>query len=73
MFVICHLWPFVRATQSDSLACLAILIHNSHMLEETSVQQQMDGYTKASIYIGEGDGTPLQYSCLENPMDGGAW
>ena len=21
---------------------------------------------------GEGDGTPLQYSCLENPMDGGA-
>ena len=26
---------------------------------------------KASL--GEGDGTPLQYSCLENPMDGGAW
>ena len=24
-------------------------------------------------FIGEGDGTPLQYSCLENPMDGGAW
>ena len=23
--------------------------------------------------FGEGDGTPLQYSCLENPMDGGAW
>ena len=22
---------------------------------------------------GEGDGTPLQYSCLESPMDGGAW
>ena len=22
---------------------------------------------------GEGKGTPLQYSCLENPMDGGAW
>ena len=21
---------------------------------------------------GEGNGTPLQYSCLENPMDGGA-
>ena len=26
-----------------------------------------------SMYsIGEGNGTPLQYSCLENPMDGGA-
>ena len=22
--------------------------------------------------FGEGNGTPLQYSCLENPMDGGA-
>ena len=22
---------------------------------------------------GEGNGTPLQHSCLENPMDGGAW
>ena len=25
------------------------------------------------IYNGEGNGTPLQYSCLENPMDRGAW
>ena len=25
------------------------------------------------LCIGEGNGTPLQYSCLENPMDGGAW
>ena len=22
---------------------------------------------------GEGNGNPIQYSCLENPMDGGAW
>ena len=26
-----------------------------------------------TIVSGEGNGTPLQYSCLENPMDGGAW
>ena len=27
-----------------------------------------------SLHIhGEGNGTPLQYSCLENPMDRGAW
>ena len=25
------------------------------------------------IQRGEGNGAPLQYSCLENPMDGGAW
>ena len=27
----------------------------------------------SSLPIGEGSGTPLQYSCLGNPMDGGAW
>ena len=26
-----------------------------------------------SSIMGEGNGTPLQYSCLQNPMDGGAW
>ena len=25
------------------------------------------------IQNGEGNGNPLQYSCLKNPMDGGAW
>ena len=24
-------------------------------------------------YCGEGNGTPLQYFCIENPIDGGAW
>ena len=27
----------------------------------------------SNITVGEGNGTLLQYSCLENPMDGGAW
>ena len=30
-------------------------------------------FSKIAGYKGEGDGTPVQYSCLENPMDGGAW
>ena len=25
------------------------------------------------LKLGEGNGIPLQYSCLENPMNGGAW
>ena len=29
--------------------------------------------TELHVLIGEGNGTPLQYSCLENPMDRGAW
>ena len=33
----------------------------------------MAEYSIVFVYVGEGDGTPLQYSCLENPMDGGAW
>ena len=28
---------------------------------------------KLEHFLREGDGTPLEYSCLENPMDGGAW
>ena len=27
----------------------------------------------SAYYFREGNGTPLQYSCLENPMDRGAW
>ena len=30
-------------------------------------------YGCARSSFGDGNGTPLQYSCLENPMDGGAW
>ena len=31
-------------------------------------------FNKSYAYIsGEGNGTPLQFSCLENPRDGGAW
>ena len=28
---------------------------------------------RSSAFFGEGNGSLLQYSCLENPMDGGAW
>ena len=30
-------------------------------------------YGSSVLVFGEGNGTPLQYSCLENPMDGGIW
>ena len=30
-------------------------------------------YMGVSVVIGGGNGTPLQYSCLENPMDRGTW
>ena len=31
------------------------------------------GTLPLELLIAAGNGTPLQYSCLENPMDGGAW
>ena len=31
------------------------------------------GLASVGLGLGEGNGTPLQYSCLENPMDRGAW
>ena len=52
--------PFYhRAKNLPSWAHLRIVQHNE--------------YKDPSIIPGEGNGTPLQYSCLENPMDGEAW
>ena len=39
----------------------------------TGAQWIMICYTLYVLNTGEGNGTPLQYSCLRNPMDGGAW
>ena len=45
---------------------------------ETVIQSEVSQKEKQKYWIlrhicGEGKGNPLQYSCLENPMDGGAW
>ena len=42
------------------------------------MQRWGDADLKLDLYpplkqVGEGNGTPLRYSCLENPMGGGAW
>ena len=42
---------------------------NDEMEGENGNKEMLVG----SFSFGEGNGTPLQYSCLENPMDGGAW
>ena len=49
--------------------CKAVLINSTDSRVKFSIIQ----LTWPSIVYGEGNGTPLQYSCLENPMDGGAW
>ena len=34
---------------------------------------QSYGFSSSHVWIGEGNGNPLQFSCQENPMDGGSW
>ena len=41
-------------------------------LEESDTTEQLHFHFSLSC-IGEGNGNPLQCSCLENPRDGGAW
>ena len=50
----------------DSL--IAQLVKNLHAMWETGVQ-----FLGREDSPGEGNGNPLQYSCLKNPMDRGAW
>ena len=38
-----------------------------------SLKRQLTGKGPDAGKVGEGNGTQLQYSCLENPMDRGAW
>ena len=52
--------------------CICTFIYLCTFCEKTNFSLFFAFYCSKSIY-GEGDGTPLQYSCLENPMDGGAW
>ena len=40
--------------------------------EESGTTEQLHFHFSFSC-IGEGNGNPLQSSCLENPRDGGAW
>ena len=45
---------------------------NSWGRYESDTTEQLHFHSSLSC-IGEGNGNPLQYSCLENPRDGGAW
>ena len=73
-----HLWELAKG-QSQGISFLsqrqltrdslvAQTVKNLPAMQETLVQSlgQQDP-------PGEGNGNPLQYSCLENPMDGRAW
>ena len=53
-----------NAKECSNYCTIAIISHTS---------KEMFKILQASVQNGEGNGTPLQYSCLENPMDGEGW
>ena len=50
-------------------------VYKRPVKKKTHVKPKANWHVKnvAGSNTGEGNGIPLQYSCLENPMDGGAW
>ena len=42
-------------------------------MDDLEIDCMLDNNNGFMSNFGEGNGTPLQYSCLENPMDRGAW
>ena len=61
----------MEVLQHDDIICRIIKPRYKHRL--TKVHSNGNKINFISLVFGEGNGTPLQYSCLENLMDGGAW
>ena len=65
-FVPCYICEIYSHYMWDSGLFIFIIV-------QQSIEWICHNYLFPLVLIGEGSGTPLQYSCLENPMDGGAW
>ena len=71
-----HSWSYLEKAMALHSSTLAWKIP---WMEEHGRLQFMEslrvGHDSATSFscIGEGNGNPLQYSCVENPRDGGAW
>ena len=58
----------IHLSMDRHLGCLHVLTIVNSAAVNNGIHESF------SILVSSGyDGTPLQYSCLENPMDGGAW
>ena len=75
---------FICSSVNGHLGCFHVLgivnsaamnngIHVSLSISVSSRYMSRSEIAGSYGAFGEGNGTPLQYSCLENPMDGGAW
>ena len=73
-----------RAGEASASAVLALVVHSAHAVPGGAVGKESttcnEGDARDMGLIpglgrspGRGHGNPLQYSCLENPMDRGSW
>ena len=75
-----HLHSPTEKAMAPHSSTLAWKIHGQRSLVGCSPWGHQESDTTERLHfhfslscIGEGNGNPLQYSCLENPRDGGAW
>ena len=57
----------------NSLSCVWLFVTPWTVQVHGILQARILDWVAFHFSSGEGNGNPLQYSCLENPMDGGAW
>ena len=68
LYALSHLIFSTDITNQETMARL------NNLPDVTQLQSDSSRiWTGLGESVGEGNGTPLQYFCLENPMDGGAW
>ena len=66
-------WTGVWAGIDDGQGSLACCSPWGRKGSDTTERLNWTTWGRLDVSFREGNGTPLQYSCLENPMDGGAW
>ena len=67
--VLSFFWRHGYLGKGDSALTHSFILHHPWMEHGASVIKSFS----LMYLLPVGNGTPLQYSCLENPMDGGAW
>ena len=65
--------PYLSSSLKVLLFWLCLVLWVNHLGMSLSFIHRFKGFVSLAPSLGEGNGTPLRFSCLENPRDGGAW
>ena len=73
MAFVCFIYSFLLLYASSNLFFIVLNKNISQEWMETNWPFSIESWRSTVLKWGEVNGNPLQYSCLENPMDRGAW